>query len=213
MKRLMCRWDRWELIMSRPIFRARQSTAGSQRRRIAGSGTRRCRPIPVREDSTRRRNATRGGGVSAHISGTAVRDAMPGVALILSKARNMRSLLRRSIEAAIVAGLLATGEAAAMDTIRFTGEGDEMTAPFKMDRPWRVEWRSEGRRLELILVQKDSEVESWLANLVGPGSGSTHYVEPGTYYFDVNAWGPWSVEVQPMAESGFDAKVPGQNPP
>lgn len=78
---------------------------------------------------------------------------------------------------------------------RFSGDGVKKTRTFSVDAPWRLSWTNEGGYIGAYLHKSNGEYVDLLINSTGKSGSSTIY-ESGTFYFDVNAIGKWTITVR-----------------
>lgn len=83
----------------------------------------------------------------------------------------------------------------------WSGSGMKTTEQFEIPgREWRVNWTNkEGQQIFQIYLYKDGELylaQSVLANTLDAGSDTTYVYASGTFHLQINATGPWSVEVE-----------------
>jgi hypothetical protein len=78
--------------------------------------------------------------------------------------------------------------------VEFSGSGDQVTDSFHVRQGWRIRWQSTGDRFALsILGERD------LGKVIDnnePASGVTSPAGAGTFHFEIDADGPWSVRIE-----------------
>jgi len=77
----------------------------------------------------------------------------------------------------------------------FSGSGAKNTRPITIDGPWELSWNADGQIFQVYLYSKSGSMEGVLANQSGSGGGSSYHPQGGSYYFQVNALGDWSMKV------------------
>jgi hypothetical protein len=77
----------------------------------------------------------------------------------------------------------------------FSGSGAKTTRPITADGSWELRWNAEGQIFQVYLYSENGSMEGVLANQSGSGRGSSYHPQGGSYYFQVNAMGDWSMEV------------------
>lgn len=97
---------------------------------------------------------------------------------------------------AIVA-LSSMSYAASQDAVvqQYAGNGIQNTRPFTVSQGWEVQWDAAGDVFQLFLHTGSGDLVDVAANQMGAGSGASYFPMPGTYYLQINAIGPWSVQV------------------
>jgi hypothetical protein len=77
-----------------------------------------------------------------------------------------------------------------------SGLGARAIRPFTVDGPWEVTWDARGDYFGLFLHDANGDLVDVSANQSGPGSSSSYHPRGGTYYFDVNALGSWTMRIE-----------------
>lgn len=77
-----------------------------------------------------------------------------------------------------------------------SGLGARATRPFTVDGPWEVTWDARGDYFGLFLHDANGDLVGVSANQSGAGRGSSYQPQGGTYYFDVNALGSWTMRIE-----------------
>jgi hypothetical protein len=77
----------------------------------------------------------------------------------------------------------------------FSGSGAKNTKPITIDSGWELRWNADGQIFQVYLYSESGSMEGVLANQSGSGRGSSYHPQGGSYYFQVNAIGDWSMEV------------------
>jgi hypothetical protein len=75
----------------------------------------------------------------------------------------------------------------------FRGTGNETTDTFRVTKPWRVDWKSTGKRFAFAITG-DRDFGT-VIDRKKPGSGTTSAVGTGTYRLVIKAKGAWSVRI------------------
>ena len=79
---------------------------------------------------------------------------------------------------------------------RFSGNGGKTLPPITIDEPSTLKWTNDGGIFQLFDGGFNVSVNS-------QGRSGETYIDPGTYKFDVNAMGNWTIEfVPPSSPSG-----------
>lgn len=101
----------------------------------------------------------------------------------------------RSVLAVLI--LMGLSFAASQDPVvqRYAGNGTQNTRPFSVSQGWEVQWDASGDIFQLFLHTGSGDLVDVAANQMGSGSGASYFPQPGTYYFQVNAIGPWALSV------------------
>ena len=87
----------------------------------------------------------------------------------------------------------ASSTPARTDVASFSGDGDEVTESFLVTEPWQIHWETEGEIFTFAIGgDRDYGV---VIEQDGPGSGVTSPVGSGTFHLEVNAEGPWRVQI------------------
>lgn len=80
----------------------------------------------------------------------------------------------------------------------YRGSGVRNLRPFTTTGPWEVQWNARGDIFQLYLYAVDGDLIDVSANQGGPGNGASYQPRSGTYYFQVNAMGDWTVRIVPV---------------
>ena len=78
----------------------------------------------------------------------------------------------------------------------FTGNGTQSTRPFRVDGPWEIQWDAKGDLFQVYLYTATGDLVDVAANQLGAGAGTSYQPRAGTYYFQVNGMGTWTVRVE-----------------
>ncbi len=78
---------------------------------------------------------------------------------------------------------------------QYEGNGALNTRPFTVSQAWEVQWNASGDLFALYLHDGSGDLVDVAASQMGSGSGSSFFPKPGTYYFQVNTLGPWSLRI------------------
>ncbi len=110
----------------------------------------------------------------------------------------MTKRMQAGLCALALAAVLATSPTALAESVpvvSFSGTGDRTTESFQVDDGWAVEWTTDDERFQATLRDTLSGIPSLTANPVDPGSGRVVYARGGTFQFEVETEGSWTIEV------------------
>jgi hypothetical protein len=82
----------------------------------------------------------------------------------------------------------------------FEGSGNHSTRPFTVPDKWEVRWNFTGTgHNSLVINAADGRPVDLAHNDIGPGNGVKFYPRGGEFFLEINASGPWTVEVWQVA--------------
>ena len=76
----------------------------------------------------------------------------------------------------------------------YSGSGIQSLRPFTVSDDWEIRWSSSGDLIQIYLNDASGELVDIVANQQG-GGGSSYQAQGGRFALEVNAIGPWTVEV------------------
>ena len=91
--------------------------------------------------------------------------------------------------------------AAAEEIIKeYSGTETVSSEPFTVTDGWEIRWETKGQYLQILLnTDKNVPLEMPIQQM-GPGSGTYHHAEGGTFILDMNASGEWKVTIMDVDE-------------
>jgi hypothetical protein len=75
----------------------------------------------------------------------------------------------------------------------FSGDSNQTTSSFTVREGWDINWESTGTAFAFAI--KGDRDFGTVINLTEPGSGITSPTGAGSYYLEVTATGPWTIEI------------------
>ena len=75
----------------------------------------------------------------------------------------------------------------------FSGTGDKTTDPFRVRAGWQIQWKNTGKKFSFAITG-DRDYGTIIIR-TSPGIGVTSPVGSGTFRLNVNANGPWSIQI------------------
>ncbi len=87
-----------------------------------------------------------------------------------------------------------TQAAADVPVARWAGSATMTTRPFHVDGPWEVRWRSDGA-FSAVLHLVGAATTTLIAQAPQHGASSAYQPKAGDFYLEVDASGPWTMEV------------------
>ena len=91
-----------------------------------------------------------------------------------------------------------TQAAADVPVAHWAGSATMTTRPFHVDGPWEVRWRSDGA-FTVLLHPVGSAPATVVAQARDHGASSAYQPQAGDFYLEVDASGPWTVDVVQVA--------------
>lgn len=85
----------------------------------------------------------------------------------------------------------------------YEGNGLQNLRPFTVNDHWEVRWNARGDFFSLYLHDEHGNLVDVHANQSGAGSDSTYTPRGGRYYYQVNAIGPWTLEIVQLNPATF----------
>lgn len=82
--------------------------------------------------------------------------------------------------------------------LKFEGDGTQTSRPFSVSGSWELQWSGTGDLFQAYLYSANGDLVNIAANQLGSGAGSSFQPLGGTYYLQVNAVGPWTLQVVPL---------------